>query len=116
MKTIGRTIRCQRMMSTALCGRRARLVQRAARHQKEIRASFDARLEFEIKLIPYDGDDAWVEGALAAIRDTLRGSGPKVQGRDQGSKPMLRFGQALRDSSSAISRLMASNTAANCSS
>jgi len=39
-------------------------------------ASFDARLEFKIKLIPYDGDDGWVEGALAAIRDTLRAPEP----------------------------------------
>ena len=34
-------------------------------------ASFDARLEFRIKLIPYDGDDGWVEGTLAEIRKTL---------------------------------------------
>ena len=25
---------------------------------------------------PYDGDDGWVEGALAAIRDTLRAPEP----------------------------------------
>ena len=39
-------------------------------------ASFDANLEFRIKLIAYDGDDGWVEGALAAIRDTLRAPEP----------------------------------------
>ncbi len=39
-------------------------------------ASFDARLEFKIKLIAYDGDDGWVEGALAAIRETLRAPEP----------------------------------------
>ena len=33
--------------------------------------SFDARLEFRIKLIPYDGDDSWIEDALAGIRETL---------------------------------------------
>ncbi|MDO8489964.1 MAG: PD-(D/E)XK nuclease family protein [bacterium] len=27
-------------------------------------ASFDAKLEFDVKLIPYTGDDSWVEGAL----------------------------------------------------
>jgi len=32
---------------------------------------FDGRLEFRIKLIPYDGDDGWVEAALAGIRRTL---------------------------------------------
>jgi hypothetical protein len=39
-------------------------------------AAFDARLEFRIKLIAYDGDDGWVEGALAAIHDTLRAPQP----------------------------------------
>jgi CRISPR/Cas system-associated exonuclease Cas4 (RecB family) len=38
--------------------------------------AFDARLEFRISLIPYDGDDGWVEEALAAIRDTLMGTEP----------------------------------------
>ena len=41
-------------------------------------ASFDARLEFRIKLIPYDGDDGWIEGALQSIHETLRASGPPV--------------------------------------
>lgn len=35
-------------------------------------AAFDAHLEFRIKLIPFDGDDTWVEGTLAAIHGTLR--------------------------------------------
>jgi len=35
------------------------------------RPSFDARLEFSIRLLPYDGDDRWVEGTLAKIRATL---------------------------------------------
>jgi len=35
------------------------------------RPAFDARLEFAIRMIPYDGDDRWVEPTLAAIRDTL---------------------------------------------
>ncbi len=38
--------------------------------------AFDARLEFKISLIPYEGDDSWVEGALAAIRDTLMAPEP----------------------------------------
>ena len=37
---------------------------------------FDARLEFTIKLIPYDGDDGWIEGTLAAIRATLEAPEP----------------------------------------
>jgi len=39
-------------------------------------AAFDARLEFRIKLIAYDGDDDWVEGTLAAIHETLCSSEP----------------------------------------
>lgn len=31
--------------------------------------SFDAKLEFDIKIIPYDGDDSWVEGT---IRDAIK--------------------------------------------
>jgi len=40
------------------------------------RDGFDARLDFAIKLIPYDGDDAWVEETLAAIRATLSAPDP----------------------------------------
>lgn len=32
---------------------------------------FDARLEFDIKLIPYVGDDSWVEGTLFDIKACL---------------------------------------------
>jgi len=38
--------------------------------------AFDARLEFRISLIPYDGNDAWVEGTLAAIRKVLMSPEP----------------------------------------
>ncbi len=34
-------------------------------------AAFDGRLEFEVKLIPYQGDDAWVEGAVLAAKRCL---------------------------------------------
>jgi len=37
------------------------------------RPAFDARLEFTIRMIPYDGDDGWIEGTLAAIREVLVG-------------------------------------------
>jgi hypothetical protein len=33
--------------------------------------AFDGRLEFDIKLIPYTGSDAWVEGALIDLKATL---------------------------------------------
>ena len=38
---------------------------------KTDRAAFDAKLEFDIDLIPYTGDDSWVEKALADIKDCL---------------------------------------------
>ena len=38
--------------------------------------AFDARLEFTIKMIPYEGDDGWVEGTLMRIRDNLRAPQP----------------------------------------
>ena len=41
--------------------------------------AFDQHLEFTVKMIPYDGDDAWVEPALAKIRETLeRGEPPDL--------------------------------------
>ena len=44
--------------------------------------AFDARLEFRISLIPYDGDDSWVEGTLTAIRNTLVAPVPPEAGDD----------------------------------
>jgi hypothetical protein len=38
--------------------------------------AFDARLEFKISMIPYEGDDGWVEDTLAAIRSTLEAPQP----------------------------------------
>ena len=44
--------------------------------------AFDNRLEFRVKLIPYDGDDAWVEPVLLEIRDTLHATAPPPPGDD----------------------------------
>lgn len=42
------------------------------------KAGFDAKLEFEITLIPYIGDDSWVEGALKDAKTCLdAGSSPE---------------------------------------
>ena len=38
--------------------------------------SFDSRLEFTIRLLPYDGNDGWVEDALRGIRETLSAPEP----------------------------------------
>lgn len=40
------------------------------------RAEFAGRLEFDIQVIPYRGDDAWVDPVLAAARDCLHGDLP----------------------------------------
>jgi len=40
------------------------------------RKAFDGKLEFTIKLIPYTGNDAWVEPALSDIKKTLDGALP----------------------------------------
>jgi hypothetical protein len=34
--------------------------------------SFNGRLEFDILVLPYEGNDSWVEGALSAINKCLR--------------------------------------------
>lgn len=41
-----------------------------ARQDKEINA-FDAKLDFDINLIPYTGDDSWVEPALIEMKNVL---------------------------------------------
>lgn len=46
------------------------------------RPAFEGRLEFTIKLIPYDGDDGWVEDTLARIRDTLAAPEPPAPRAD----------------------------------
>lgn len=35
------------------------------------RKAFDGKLEFDVKLIPYTGDDAWIEPVLLRIKETL---------------------------------------------
>lgn len=41
-----------------------------ANGRKDLEA-FDAKLEFEVTLVPYTGDDSWVEGTLVEIKKTL---------------------------------------------
>jgi CRISPR/Cas system-associated exonuclease Cas4 (RecB family) len=43
--------------------------------------AFDARIEFTIRLLPYDGDDSWVEDTLRAIRGALEAPQPPEPGR-----------------------------------
>ena len=46
------------------------------RHAPPGPATFDSRLEFTIRLLPYDGNDGWVEGTLREIRETLSAPEP----------------------------------------
>ncbi|MBI1952474.1 PD-(D/E)XK nuclease family protein, partial [Candidatus Saccharibacteria bacterium] len=45
---------------------------------KQDSPSFDAKLEFDIKLIPYTGDDKWVEPAIINLKKCLEGDMPAV--------------------------------------
>lgn len=38
---------------------------------KKDKEAFDAKLEFDVKIIPYDGDDAWVEQAIVDAHKCL---------------------------------------------
>lgn len=38
---------------------------------KRDREAFDGKLEFDVKIIPYKGDDSWIDGALRAARRCL---------------------------------------------
>lgn len=37
-------------------------------------AAFDGRIEFDVKILPYTGDDAWIPGVLMQMRKCLRAS------------------------------------------
>ena len=41
---------------------------------KSDREAFDAKLDFDITLIPYTGDDSWVEQALVNAHKCLNGN------------------------------------------
>ncbi len=38
--------------------------------------AFDKKLEFDIDLLPYKGDDSWIEGVLKKVKKCLNGSMP----------------------------------------
>lgn len=44
--------------------------------------AFDARIEFDVHLIPYTGSDAWVEGVLDKIKKTLDAKKIPAAGKD----------------------------------
>ena len=44
--------------------------------------AFGNRLEFRVKMIPYEGDDAWIEPVLADIRGTLDAPEPPALDED----------------------------------
>jgi hypothetical protein len=40
---------------------------------KADKEAFDAKLEFEVTLIPYKGDDSWIEGKIVELKKCLEG-------------------------------------------
>lgn len=44
---------------------------------KTDRKAFDGKLEFDIDLLPYTGNDSWIEGTLEKIKKCLDGKMPK---------------------------------------
>lgn len=57
-----------------------------ARQDKEVNA-FDAKLDFDINLIAYEGDDSWVEPALMEMRKVLSGGEIPPVGTSFGGVP-----------------------------
>ncbi len=49
---------------------------------KTDREAFDGKLEFDIKIIPYEGDDLWVEGEVKNAIECLKGSELPASGED----------------------------------
>jgi hypothetical protein len=46
------------------------------------KSAFDAKLEFDIKLIPYEGDDSWVEKTILEAIKCLKGDSIPASGDD----------------------------------
>jgi hypothetical protein len=43
----------------------------ASENASKDKAAFDWKLEFDLTLVPYTGDDSWVEGTLKKIKECL---------------------------------------------
>jgi hypothetical protein len=46
------------------------------------RAAFDGKLEFDIKLIPYVGNDGWIEGTVQALYECLQANAIPASGSE----------------------------------
>ena len=57
--------------------------------------AFDGKLEFDVTLIPYDGNDDWVEGVLDAIHACLKGDDIPNSGDDCDYCPYRRAVKAV---------------------
>jgi len=44
------------------------------------REAFDAKLEFDVTIVPHKGDDSWVEGTLVKMKDCLESVAPPEAG------------------------------------
>ncbi len=62
------------------------------------RDSFEARLEFEMTVIPYTGDNSWIEETLAAIKKCLDGNDiPKESATCKYCEYRTKAGNAFKD-------------------
>lgn len=64
------------------------------------REAFDGRLEFSVKLIPYEGSDAWVEGVLSSAKKCLDADMLPERGADC---EFCRYYEAVREVSDEVS-------------
>lgn len=46
------------------------------------RQAFDGKIEFDVVVLPYTGDDAWVDQTLADIKRCLQSDAPPAPGKD----------------------------------
>jgi hypothetical protein len=46
------------------------------------KTAFDGKLEFQVSLLPYKGDDSWVESTLTDIKECLEGNTPPPFSQD----------------------------------
>jgi len=46
------------------------------------RKAFDAKLEFDVTIIPHEGDDSWVEGTLEKMKECLESDAPPASSLD----------------------------------
>jgi CRISPR/Cas system-associated exonuclease Cas4 (RecB family) len=49
---------------------------------KSDKEAFDGKVEFDVVLLPYDGDDSWIEDKLAELKECLDNANPPEPSTD----------------------------------